>query len=379
MIRLALRDLRHDPLAFGFSLVGVGILVFAFLLLVALSMALGRIGQAEGLHQNLILIEQGVLQPEESRIPPDLASTVAATLGAQLVRIDPVIFRVLRVEGFPIQLRGVAADSWTTTFGLQLLEGTWPSEEAEVVIGHQAAGDGGWQVGDEIRVYGRPFRVAGIAGGSGTQAQTVWMAFHAASDLFGREKQPQLLVAHLVSTADPLAAKQALEAELSSVAAGFDVYFEDALLREYGAALNDLRSLSLVAVVLAVLAITLGSHNLAWLAAEERTRPLGVLRAVGFDGRAVGRYLLFRAVLVSIAAYGFALLAAILFIRLGAGTNHLSIAGARADLQLSPMLALSGLVLASTASLIGTWLSVRQILRRSPASLLERGPGSSFA
>jgi len=379
MIHLALQDLRHDLLTFGFSVLGIGVFVFAFLLLIPLSVAVSRIGEAGGLPQNLIIVEQDVLQPEQSRIAPGLAERVSAILGDRLNRVDPVIFRILRVEGVPIQLRGVASESWVTTFRLRLIEGTWPSDSSEVMIGLLAAQGGGWRTGSEISIYGQRFRIAGIADGPGTKTQTVWMSYLAASALFGRERGAQLLVAHLQPSADPLTSRQDLESGLRSIGAGYDAYFEDALLREYGAALNDLRSLSLLTAVIAIAAVTFGSHNLAWLAAEERRRLLGVLRAVGFDRRAVGRYLLFRAGGISVASYLLALAAAVLFIRLGMGSNLLAIGGTQTDLSLSLPMAVSGLFLACAACLTGTWLSVRNVLSASPASLLGRGPGSSFA
>ncbi len=98
MIHLALQDLRHDLLTFGFSVLGTGVLVFAFLLLIPLSLAVTRIGEAGGLPQNLILIERDALQPEQSRIAPSLAESVSAILGDRLDRVDPVIFRIMRVE-----------------------------------------------------------------------------------------------------------------------------------------------------------------------------------------------------------------------------------------------------------------------------------------
>jgi putative ABC transport system permease protein len=337
-----------------------------------------RFADAGGLPQNLIVVERNVLQPEQSRIAPGLAGDVSAILGDRLSRIDPVIFRILRIEEHPIQLRGVAVESWTTTFRLQLLEGAWPSAPSEVVMGRQAAQVGSWHPGSEIEIYGRRFRVAGIADGPGTKTQSVWMSFLAANSLFGAQKGTQLLVAHLQESADPLASREDLENGLRSMGGEYDVYFEDALLREYGAALNDLRSLSLVTAVIAITAVALGSHNLAWLAAEERRRLLGVLRTVGFDRRAVGRYLLLRAAMISGTSYLLALAAAIAFIWFGVGGPTLAIGGAETALYLSPAMAALGLVLACVASLAGTWLSVRNILRASPASLLGRGPRSGF-
>jgi len=379
MIHLALQDLRRDRLTFAFSVLGLGVLVFAFLLLVLLSLAVNRLGEAGGLPRNLILVERGVLQPELSRIDPGLARLAASILGDRLNRIDPVIFRILRIEGHPIQLRGVAVESWPTTFRLQLLEGDWPSGPSQVVLGRLTAEGGGWGIGSRIEVYGRSFRVAGIADGPGTKTQTLWMPSSAASELFGPDKGPQVLVIQLHPGADPLTARQDLEDGLRTAGVDYDVYFEDALLRQYGAALSDLRSLSIATGIIAVAAVTLGSHNLAWLAAEERQRALGILRAVGFGRRAVGLYLLLRAALITLAAYLLALAAAILFLRLGMGPNHLDIGGSRTTLSLSPATAGTGLALASAAGLFGTWWSIRRILAASPATLLDRGPGSSFA
>jgi len=379
VIHLTLRDLRHDLLTFAFSVLGLGVLIFAFLLSIPLSLAITRFGEAGGMPQNVIIVERDVLQPEQSRIAPGLAQSVSAILGDRLNRVDPVIFRILRVEEHPIQLRGVALESWVTTFRLQLVDGAWPSRSSEVVIGQLAAQEGGWRTGSEISIYGQPFRVAGIAEGPGIKTQTVWMSYLAASALFGPEKDPQLLVAHLQTSADPLASRQDLENGLQSIGSEYDAYFEDALLREYGAALNDLRSLSLLTAVIAIASVTLGSNNLAWLAAEERKRLLGVLRTVGFDRRAVGGYLLLRAAAISVASYLLALAAAIVFIRVGIGPSSLNIAGTQTALTLSPATAVLGLLLACAASLTGTWLSARNVLSASPASLLGRGPGSSFA
>ncbi len=379
MIHLALQDLRHDRLTFGFSVLGLGILVFAFLLLIPLSLAVTRLGEAGGLPQNLILVEQNVLQPELSRVPPGLAGSVSAILGERLERLDPVIFRILRVEDHPIQLRGVAPEAWTTTFQLQLVEGTWSSAASEIVIGQLAAQGGGWRTGSEINIYGRPFRVAGIADGPGTKTQTIWMSYAAARALFGDDQGAQLLVAHLRPSADPLASRQDLEDGLRSIGAPFDAYFEDALLRQYGAALNDLRLLSLVTASIAFVAVTLGAHNLAWLAAEERQRMLGVLRAIGFDRRDVARYLALRAGMITVSAYLLALAAAVVFIRLGLSAETFTVGGTQTDLSLSPGMAVLGLLLACAASLAGTWLSVSRVLTASPSGLLGRGPGATFA
>ncbi len=379
MIHLALEDLRRDGLTSAFSVLGISVLIFAFLLLIPLSLEITRLGEAGGLPQNLILIERDVLQPELSRLTPGLADTAATILGNRLARLDPVVFRIMRIEDHPIQLRGVDPQAWTTTFRLQLTDGAWPASDSQVVIGQLAAQGGGWRTGSDIEIYGRTFHVAGIADGPGTKTQTIWMSYSAAYDLFGADKGAQFLVAHLDPGTDPVAARQDLEDGLRSIGAGYDAYFEDALLRQYGAALKDLRSLSLLTTIIAVAAVSLGANNLAWLAAEERQRLLGILRVVGFDRRAVARYLVLRLGVITVAAYLLALAAAVAFIRLGLGTDSFTVGGTQTDLSLSPAMAGAGLLLACAASLAGTWLSIRTVLGATPTSLLGRGPGGGLA
>ncbi len=374
MIRLALRDLQHTLITSGFNLVSLGILIFAFLLLLSLSQAVSNFGEAGGLHQNLIVLEHGVLQPEESRIPQGMEQRVGEILGDGLARVDPVIFRIMRVEDHVIQLRGVAQDSWVPTFRLQLTEGAWPARDDQIVIGQLATQGTGWHVGSRITIYGRSFTVSGVVQGAGTQAMSVWMSYVSAHQLFGPDKGAQLLAASLKPNADPVVARQALEDGLVPPGS-FDAYFEDSLLSRYGAALNDLRALGLLTTIIGVAAVILGSHNLAWLAAEERVRLLGLLRTLGFGRRAVAIYLLLRAAVITGGAYLLAVAGVQLFFLIGLGGAGLTISGSQSDLSLDPSTVLLGLVLAGTSALVGTWLSSRRVLASSPADLLGRGPG----
>jgi ABC-type antimicrobial peptide transport system permease subunit len=126
-----------------------------------------------------------------------------------------------------------------------------------------------------------------------------------------------------------------------------------------------------------VLAVLLGSLNLAWLTAEERVRWLGILRCLGFERAEVSRYLLLRAGMISTLAYLAALGAALAFIAYAADADRFTVGGAQASLRLGPGTALAGLALASLASVAGTWLLVRRVLRAAPATLLGRQAGGS--
>lgn len=374
MSRIALEDLRRGWFLAAFSLLGVGILAFAFLLLEALSQSVHQFGDQAELRQNLILLEHGVLQPEESRMPVELIQRVRSALGPEAARVDPVIFRIMRVQDHVIQLRGVDPAAWAPSFGLQLVEGDWPAADGEIMLGELATHGTGWGTGSRITIYGTEFGVAGVVKGGGTQALTVWMPYRAAERLFGSEKGAQLLVANLDRSADPVAAQQALIESLGP-GGGYDVYFEDSLVRQFGSALDDLRGLSVLTAVIGVAAVTLGAYNLAWLAAERRRHWLGILRSLGFGHRAVAWYLIVRALLISAAGFALAILGALVFFQIALGDGGLMIGGAQSDIGLSIRTALGGLFLTGAATMAGTWWSAREVLATPPAELLGRGPG----
>lgn len=373
-MHFTIADVRHDGFTFAFSVLSSAVLVFAFLLLIPLSTTLTSFGETGAAPGNLYILEQDALQPEASRIESGLAARVAGILGDRLERVDPVIFRILRVEGHPVQLRGVDPAAWGPTFGLEVVEGEWPAGPLELAVGEQAGRASGWGPGSEIEIFGQDFRVAAVVAGHGTKAQAVWIPYSAAHSLFGPDRGAQLLVAHLRPEADPLAAQGALEAAFASAGEPYDAYFEDALVRETGEALDDLRSLSLVTTVIALSAVTVGSANLAWLAAEERRRRLGLLRAVGFGRADLVRYFVWRGGAIAVAAYLLALVGAVTFTQLGWTAASLAIGGLEPELHLTPATAAAGFGLAALATLAGSWISAHRLLRTSPSLLLGRGP-----
>ncbi len=159
----------------------------------------------------------------------------------------------------------------------------------------------------------------------------------------------------------------------------YAVYFEDALLREYGAAFRDLRAMSVLLTVIAIVAVTAAAHNQAWLAAEQRRVSLGVLRTLGFTSRSVALYLNLRALGINLIGYGLAYFSAQIFIQGRLGGELHSIAGNQLALSIEIPQALLGLLLSSAATWMGTWISSRRTMSSSPAGLIGRGPGAAYS
>jgi ABC-type antimicrobial peptide transport system permease subunit len=376
MILIALKDVRHDIVSTMLNLITIGILIFAFLLLISLSFTLNQFGEDQGPTNNLLIIERDVLSPEQSELPVALGQTVFQVLGEQVARSDPLIFRIMKVEDLTIQLRGISPSAWTSTFHLELIDGEWPTSQGEILVDRIIAENPGWNLGSQVTIYGRTFKVAGLTEGAGSTTQTVWLPFTTARALFDQFETSELIVVNLKSGTDPLQARQDLQARLQTMG-DYDVYFENALLRRFGAAFRDLRSLSVLLTGIAIIAVTLGSHNQAWLATEQRKPNLGILRTIGFHRPAVEAYLLSRALIINLIAYLLAYFAASVFVH-GTALEIFSFGGTRLSLELAPSVALAGLLLSSVSTLLGTWLSSRKTMTSTPATLLGQGRGASL-
>lgn len=375
MNRLAFRDLVGAPGAAILTLLGLLILAFSYLLLAALSDAIGSFTQSGAPVKNLMLVEGGILNPEDSQVDPNLTSTISTTLGDDLARLSPMIFRVLRIEGHVVQIRATAVEDWPSVFGLQLTEGRWPAGPGEVAIGAGTAHFTGWQLEDQLTIYGSTFRVVALLDAPGGKFLTVWMPLASARDLFGPNRGVQFLVANLRPGADPLSAHRRLESQFTG--GEYAVYLEDAIVSELAEAMRDLRGLARLSTWIAVAAVTLGAYNLTRLAADERRRALGLLRAVGFSPGSIHRYLLARMTALSAAAYFVALAGAGPYLAALQNRHPIIVAGAPLPLELQPAMVTLGLGLTIAATLAGTWLSARQVLSRRVAQLLGRGPGAT--
>jgi ABC-type lipoprotein release transport system permease subunit len=375
VIVIALRDVWHDFLSALLNIIATGVLVFAFLLLISLAFTLTQFGTAQGPARNLLIIESDVLSPEQSELPITLKQTVSEVLDEQIERVDPLIFRIMGVDDLTVQLRGVTPAAWDSTFQLRLSDGDWPANENEILVDQVLAENPGWGVGSQVKIYGHLFDISGVSEGPGTVANTIWMSLNAASDLFQQSDTSELLVVNLNPDVDPIQARQRLQDQLN-LSGHYDVYFEDTLLRRFAAAFRDLRSMSTLLTAIAFTAVTLGAHNQAWLAAEQRKVSLGVLRTIGFHRQRVEGYLLSRALIINFIAYFLAFAAASIFIQFGLERPLHSFGGTQLTLSIKHSTVILGFLLSSASALLGTWLSSRKSMSSSPAALLGRGQGS---
>lgn len=258
----------------------------------------------------------------------------------------------------------------TSLISLPLLNGRWLSEtdDAEVVLNHLAAAQRQARVGDEILVSaeGQVARVevVGIVEEIGA-AGVVYLSKSAFERRFGK-----LTMARVTSTATSPQERERViarvEQELARAGAAVSVVLPFAELRT---AVGDhvmilVRALVALASVLGCVGL-LGLSSAMSAAVIERTREIGVMKAVGANRRRILRLILSEGAFVSLLSAAFA---ALLALPLSAIVeDHLGRLGFMAPLPfvVSSSAAAGWLLLAVVAGLLATWLPARRASRIS--------------
>ena len=281
-IYFLLKDIRHDWVRTLLTVFGMAMVIFSFFILSAFSQSLADYNQNVTLTRNLIIIQTDIIDPADA-VLEESAIQAAELLPSELVsRVSPVIFRHLRINDHMIQLRAARVEDWTSVFHMELLEGQWPKELGEVAVGEGAAEAFGWKRGTQLTIYGSQFRVTAISRLPGSVFASVWMPLETAQKLFGMKHGYQLMFVQAAPGADAEELRTQIQKE-PLLAGKYSVFFEDSYSRKNNQILNDIRSLMIIGSNLALLAVTFGTYNSTSLSIIERSREIGILRAVGFS------------------------------------------------------------------------------------------------
>jgi len=161
----------------------------------------------------------------------------------------------------------------------RIVEGQPLTARRQVIVGRMTAERIGLEVGDTLRLLESSFRVAGIyETGTAFEDAGVVIGLREAQAVTGKPRQVQF---YLISLRDPGKA-ETVKAELA--AAFPDIDFS--LTSELGEAMSDFRVLQEMADQISFLAVLIGAVgmlNTMLMTVLERTREIGVLRAVGWS------------------------------------------------------------------------------------------------
>jgi putative ABC transport system permease protein len=190
----------------------------------------------------------------------------------------------------PRELRGL---------GLDLASGRLPSRPDDIVLGTRAASALGVAAGDPVTIERRPFRIVGTYAASGQFESNGGYA--ALRTVRAVARKPGALTVVYVRAADGVdAAALARRVESAS-----DRLVTISTADEYGQVDQGIKVLDAANTAISLLAVLLGAigvMNTMIMSVFERTREIGILRAVGWRGSRVVRMVLGESLVLCLVA-----------------------------------------------------------------------------
>jgi putative ABC transport system permease protein len=232
----------------------------------------------------------------------DVAKRTAEVDGVEVV--SPLRLNGFRVNGQDSIVAGVDPATVDQVMGLGLSDGALVSlNQGDVVVLDETLQDNGWAVGDEI-----PSAFATIGsdpltiGGTFTENSLVQGDYLVSLDTFDRVSALSLdtnVYVKVAPGADIPATQRAVEDAIKDFG-NVQVQDQAAYRQQQVTAVNQVLSFVSVMLLLAVIIALVGIANTLGLSIFERTRELGLLRAVGMSRKQVKRMIRWEAVIIAI-------------------------------------------------------------------------------
>ncbi|GAB4431294.1 MAG: hypothetical protein OHK0015_17580 [Chloroflexi bacterium OHK40] len=301
-------------------------------------------------------IDEGVGE-EIARIP-GVAEVVGSAVG--ILQLPETPYFLVSGE----EPRGFAIERYRLVAGRAL------TARRELMLGRQSAENFRKTVGDKFRINEISYRIVGIyETGSSFEDNGAVIHLEDAQRAFDKRRQVSYFKVRLRNPAEREAVKAAIEArwpELAATRSG-DATNQDELLRIY-------RSLGWVIGLFAVLVGGLGMMNAQLMSVLERTREIGVLRAMGWRRRRVVRMIVSEAMLLALIGGALGLLLSVVLISLFARSAAL---GGFLTGRVEPGAVAQALLIAALLGLVGGGYPAWRAARLAPVEAMRAESGAS--
>ncbi len=251
----------------------------------------------------------------------------------------------------------------------RIIAGRPLSARREVMLGRKSAESLKKRVGDKFRINDISYHVVGIyETGASFEDNGAVIHLADAQRAFDKRRQVSYFKLKLRDLSEREAVKQAIETrwpELAATRAG-EATAQDQLLDVY-------RSIGWVIGLFAILVGGLGMMNAQLMSVFERTREIGVLRAMGWRRRRVVRMILGEALLLALVGGGIGLLLSVATIALLSRSAAL---GGFLSGGVEPIGYIQALVIASVLGLVGGGYPAWRAARLAPVEAMRAESGA---
>jgi ABC-type lipoprotein release transport system permease subunit len=296
------RDMFKDGWRTTITLLNLIIFLCCYFCLAALAKAAYQFGRQDQQHNTLLVISKNVFNPGDSIIHENNFLPIREFEPGQVAAVSPLIYRLLRIDDYLIQVCGGRNQDFESVFGLRLSGGRWPKADNEVLIGDGAALLAHWKIGQTLSIYGEEFTVTGTVTVPGTRTSSVWLPLESAESLFNTQGVYQFAWVKIAAGVDADTVRASLQAD-PRLNTHYDVFFVDALYKQYAEALQDIKTISLVLAGFSLALVIFGVYGSVYLTLSERNREITILRAIGFSTNTIRGLLILRSLILIVIAF----------------------------------------------------------------------------
>lgn len=292
---MIIKNLWRRPMRSLLTILGIAIGVAAVVALGAMAEGmLQNYGAVVGVGTDLLVIQANALDPLFSTLDEEMAQRIAAAPGIETV--DPGIYTWIATDEMPFFLIFGYEVGSRATLHYRIVEGKPVTGPKQIAIGRRAADSLKKTVDDTVRLYGVPYRIVGIyETGQGMEESGGLVTLADGQDIAQKPRKVSLFQVSVRRGADIAQIKRRIEA--------LDKVLSVNIASEYNAAEQYSGLMQGYAWGIAAVAIIvggLGMMNAMVMSVLERTREIGVLRALGWRRRQIVRMILGEAVLLSL-------------------------------------------------------------------------------
>ncbi|MCR4391259.1 MAG: ABC transporter permease [Candidatus Acetothermia bacterium] len=318
LFRLAVRNILHRRLRSWLTVIGILIGTAAVVALIAIGQGLQRtitsqVGQIVGFNTVLVM-PQGAGFNQRIRVDPEALRAIPGVRAAVAVRTETGYVEGPGGKGF-LSVVGYepAMDELTAELDLTLAAGGKLTAPGQVVLGARTSQALGAQVGQTVAIEDRPFQVVGILarqgdqrGGGGTAVgvpinDALFVFYEDLRTLFPGPDLVQYAIVKVQDDAAIAAVKTTVRESLRALGEknAQIVDFED-LTQRIRTVLGGVQAFLAGIAGISILVGGIGVMNTMYTAVLERTREIGVMKAVGAKGRHVLLLFLFESGLMGL-------------------------------------------------------------------------------
>lgn len=298
---LILKNLVRQKTRAGLTMLGIGIGITTVVALGVITGGLktttGEIIRTAG--ADFMVAQEGAADMSFSTVSEDQWAAVEAQPGVE--RAVGALFHITQAGSNPyFVILGVRPDDMDA-LGLVLTAGSYPApgDPDAILLGEGGASNLGASVGETVTIDDRAFRVAGIY-----QSPSLWQesgAFASLSTTQAMASKPGVVTAVFVRVAagsEVATVRAAIESAQPQLVTIADV--DEISEVDQGIELLDAANLAISVLAVGIGAI--GVMNTMVMSVFERTREIGIFRAVGWSGRRIFRMIIGESLLLCVVA-----------------------------------------------------------------------------